>query len=84
MNSYADILPIANEPTTGLRCEHLAGALARDIRIATAYLTPDGFLDLKDGMKKAGSVRLLLGELPFLNRRGPGDVRRIMVDEILG
>ena len=72
------LLPIANEPTTGSMREHLAGALARviprDIRIATAYLTPDGFLDLKDGMEKAGSVRLLLGERPFLNRRGPGDV----------
>ena len=54
------------------------GALARvipqDIRIATAYLTPDGFLDLKDGMEGAADVRLLLGERPFMNRRGPGDV----------
>ena len=37
--------------------EHLVGALARvipqDIRIATAYLTPDGFLDLKDAMDSA-------------------------------
>ena len=51
------LLPIANEPTTGSMREHLAGALARviprDIRIATAYLTPDGFLDLKDGMAGA-------------------------------
>ena len=58
--------------------EHLVGALARvipqDIRIATAYLTPDGFLDLKDGMGDATSVRLLLGERPFMNRRGPRDV----------
>ena len=72
------LLPIANEPTTGSMREHLAGALARvipqDIRIATAYLTPDGFLDLKDGMEGAASVRLLLGERPFMNRRGPGDV----------
>ena len=72
------ILPIANEPTTGSMREHLVGALARvvpeDIRIATAYLTPDGFLDLKDGMEGAASVRLLLGERPFMNRRGPGDV----------
>ena len=72
------LLPIANEPTTGSMREHLAGALARviprDIRIATAYLTPDGFLDLKDGMAGASSVRLLLGERPFMNRRGPGDV----------
>ena len=73
-----NILPIANEPTTGSMREHLMGALARvqpnDIRIATAYLTPDGFLDLRPGMEGAESVRLLLGERPFLNRRGPGDV----------
>lgn len=73
-----NILPIANEPTTGSMREHLMGALARvqprDIRIATAYLTPDGFLDLRPGMEGADSVRLLLGERPFLNRRGPGDV----------
>ena len=78
MMDGAGVLPIANEPTTGSMREHLVGALARvipqDVRIATAYLTPDGFLDLKDGMESAGSVRLLLGEKPFLNRRGPRDV----------
>ena len=72
------ILPIANEPATRSMREHLVGALARviprDIRIATAYLTPDGFLALQDGMENADSVRLLLGERPFLDRRGPGDV----------
>ena len=74
----SDIFPISNEPTTGSMREHLVGALARvipqDIRIATAYLTPDGFLELKDGMGGAHTVRLLLGERPFMNRRGPGDV----------
>ena len=78
MISHDSLSPIANEPTTGSMREHLVGALARviprDIRIATAYLTPDGFLDLKEGMKNAAGVRLLLGERPFLNRRGPGDV----------
>ena len=78
MTDDIGILPIANEPTTGSMREHLAGALARviprDIRIATAYLTPDGFLELKDVMGGAHNVRLLLGERPFLNRRGPGDV----------
>ena len=48
----ADIRPIANEDTTGSMKEHLVGALGRviprDVRIATAYLTPDGFLELKD------------------------------------
>ena len=71
-------LPVANESTTGSMREHLVGALARvipqDIRIATAYLTPDGFLDVKHGMEGAASVRLLLWERPFVNRRGPGDV----------
>ena len=71
-------LPIANEPTTGSMKEHLAGALARvipqDIRIATAYLTPDGFMEIKVGMERAVTVRLLLGERPFMNRRGPWDV----------
>ncbi len=78
MTNNAGILPIANEPTTGAMREHLVGALARvipqDIRIATAYLTPDGFLELKDAMDSAHNVRLLLGERPFMNRRGPGDV----------
>ena len=78
MTDDIGILPIANEPTTGSMREHLVGALARvipkDIRIATAYLTPDGFLDVKVGMANAVTVRLLLGERPFMNRRGPGDV----------
>ena len=78
MTTENGVLPIANEPTTGSMREHLAGALAHiapsDVRIATAYLTPDGFLDLKEHMDNAARVRLLLGERPFLNRRGPRDV----------
>ncbi len=78
MTNYPEVLPIANEPATGAMREHLVGAMARvipqDIRIATAYLTPDGFLELKDAMDSARNVRLLLGERPFMNRRGPGDV----------
>ena len=78
MTNAADLLPIANEPTTGTMREHLVGALARvdpeDVRIATAYLTPGGFMDLKEHMGNATRVRLLLGERPFLNRRGPRDV----------
>ena len=73
------LLPIANEPTTGSMRRHLMGALARiqpgDVRIATAYLTPDGFLDLRPGMEGVGSVRLLLGERPFMNRCGPAASR---------
>jgi len=78
MTTENGVLPIANEPTTGSMREHLVGALAHiapsDVRIATAYLTPDGFLDLKEHMDNAARVRLLLGERPFLNRRGPRDV----------
>ena len=47
----ADILPIANEPGTGALREHLVTALGQvnpsEIRIATAYLTPNGFMELK-------------------------------------
>lgn len=78
MTSSADLFPVGNEATTGTMQEHLVGALnrlsPREIRIATAYLTPDGFMALQDGMAGASRVRLLLGERPFLNRRGPGDV----------
>lgn len=42
-------------------------------RIATAYLTPDGFLTIKDQLATTGSVQLLLGERPFLARKGPTD-----------
>ena len=62
--STADILPIANEPATGALREHLVTALGqvnpREIRIATAYLTPNGFMELKGQMEGAASVRLLL------------------------
>ena len=78
MTNDTGILPIANQPPTGSMREHLVGALSRvdpqDIRIATAYLTPDGFLELKDAMTRARNVKLLLGERPFMNRRGPRDV----------
>lgn len=71
-------LPIANDTSTGSMEHHLLGALQRvlpnHVRIATAYLTPDGFLSLRDGLIKAGTVQLLLGERPFMNRRGPRDV----------
>ena len=76
--STTDILPIANEPATGSLRDHLVAALGRvnpsEIRIATAYLTPNGFMELKGQMEAAASVRLLLGERPFLNRSGPKDV----------
>ena len=76
--STTDILPIANEPATGSLRDHLVAALGRvnpsEIRIATAYLTPNGFMELKGQMEAVASVRLLLGERPFLNRSGPKDV----------
>lgn len=78
MTNDADLVPVSNEAATGTMQEHLTGALERavpqDIRIATAYLTPDGFMVLQEGMESAKRVRLLLGERPFLNRRGPVDV----------
>ncbi len=78
MIETSQILPIANEPPTGTMRDHLLDALGRvepgDVRIATAYLTPDGFLELKGNLELADSVRLLLGERPFMNRRGPRDV----------
>ena len=78
MTNEPTILPIANEPATGSMRDHLLNALARvapgDVRIATAYLTPDGFLELKNSLETADNVRLLLGERPFMNRRGPRDV----------
>lgn len=71
-------LPIANDQSTGSMQDHLLGALhrviPRHVRIATAYLTPDGFLALRPALGGTETVRLLLGERPFLNRRGPGDV----------
>ncbi len=73
-----DLAVIANDPSTGSTEQHLLAALLRvrpeRVRIATAYLTPDGFLTLKNGLGGAQTVRLLLGERPFLNRRGPSDV----------
>ena len=78
MLAKTDIRPIANEPTTGTMRQHLLEALGRvsphEINIATAYLTPNGFVELQHGMERAQHVRLLLGERPFLNRRGPDDI----------
>jgi len=71
-------LPIANDKATGSMGDWLLGALQRilpkNVCIATAYFTPDGFLSLESGFEAAKSVRLLLGERPFMNRRGPKDV----------
>lgn len=75
--TVASILPVSNDSLTGTLMRHLRDGLAAtaawEIAIATAYLTPDGFLALKDQMDAARRVRLLLGERPFLNRRGPAD-----------
>ena len=72
--------PVANDPQTGTLEDRLQQALRwvspHKVRIATAYLTPDGFLSLKDGLASSESVQMLLGERPFMNRRGPSDVLR--------
>ena len=76
--STTGILPIANEAATGFLREHLVTALGQvnptEIRIASAYLTPNGFMELKGQMERVSSIRLLLDERPFLNRSGPRDV----------
>ena len=73
-----DLQSVANDRATGSMEQHLLGALhrvlPRQVRIATAYLSPDGFMTLHDGFKKAAAVYLLLGERPFMTRRGPRDV----------
>ena len=70
--------PISNDAEAGTLRDALQQALGwvrpREVRIATAYLTPDGFLALRSGLEGAKSVRVLLGERPFLNRGGPSDV----------
>ncbi|MBA3416589.1 MAG: hypothetical protein H0U10_15315, partial [Chloroflexia bacterium] len=71
------ILPISNDDLSGTLDQHLRAALAetaaREVAVATAYLTPDGFRSLQAHLAEAESVRLLLGERPFLSRRGPAD-----------
>lgn len=78
VSSQFEPIPIANDQVTGSMHDFLLGALQRvlpkNVCIATAYFTPDGFLSLKNGLEAARSVRLLLGERPFMNRRGPKDV----------
>lgn len=75
---------VANDLATGALQGRLAAALERvrpeSVRIATAYLTPDGFLALKNWLAEARDVRLLLGERPFLMRRGPEERLRQPVD----
>lgn len=77
--------PVANDFLTGNMQERLAEAffrvLPREVNVATAYLTPDGFMRLKEGMSGASTVRLLLGERPFLNRRGPEERLRQPTDD---
>ncbi len=57
MISEGTPLPIANDKSTGSMQEHLLGALQRvlprEVRIATAYLTPDGFMSLRSGFEGA-------------------------------
>jgi hypothetical protein len=69
---------VANEPVTGSMERELLRALERvrprEVRIATAYLTPDGFLELRRPLEETSSVKLLLGERPFLTPRGPRDI----------
>lgn len=77
--------PIANDGLTGTMEARLLEALGwvrpQSVRIATAYFTPDGFMSLKDGLTGASSVQILLGERPFLSRRGPEERLRQPSDD---
>ena len=55
-----------------------------EVRIATAYLTPDGFRALQQGLERAKSTRLLLGERPFLTRKGPGETLQPGAEDLEG
>ena len=70
--------PVANDDATGSLEDALRRALAwappETARIATAYLSPAGLLTIEPSLAGAASVRLLLGERPFMTRRGPSDV----------
>ncbi len=69
---------IANDDLTGTMLAELSRAFEEvkpeRVRIATAYFTPDGFREVQPGMAQAKDVRILLGERPFLTRRGPSEV----------
>lgn len=88
LNKAQEILPVANDAATGTMEASLHQALERvqphDVRIATAYLTPDGFMALEKPLRGARSVQLLLGERPFLNRRGPAERLGQPADELSG
>jgi hypothetical protein len=55
------IQPIANDLATGTMEQELLQALGRvrpsEVRIATAYLTPDGFMALKKPLEGAEAVQ---------------------------
>ena len=72
------VQPVANDAATGSLEDALRQALAglppECARIATAYLSPAGLLTIQPALAGAASVRLLLGERPFMTRRGPSDV----------
>ncbi|MBS3957067.1 MAG: hypothetical protein KGZ40_06030 [Clostridiales bacterium] len=69
---------IANDEITGTMLAELARAFSEvqpdSVRIATAYFTPDGFREIQSGLQDANQVRILLGERPFMRRRGPGEL----------
>ncbi|MDI6711608.1 MAG: helicase-related protein [Anaerosomatales bacterium] len=69
---------IANDEVTGTMLAELARAFSEvqpdSVRIATAYFTPDGFREIQSGLEGAEQVRILLGERPFMRRRGPGEL----------
>src|SRR5215204_2470879 len=85
MRIASALFTVSNDELTGTLEQHLLGALGeitpRDVALATAYLTPEGFLSLKSVLAPARRVRVLLGERPFLSRRGPSDRLRQPTDD---
>ena len=76
---------IANDEVTGTMLSELARAFSEvqpdTVRIATAYFTPDGFREIQPGLQGTEQVRILLGERPFMRRRGPGELLSGQVDD---
>ena len=74
---------IANDENTSTVYLELNNAFnlikPKEVKIAVAYLTPDGFRAIKYGLNNQ-SMHILLGERPFLFRRGPREFLESGVD----
>ena len=79
---------VANDQQSGTMLAVLRNALLKVVPgtgcIATAYLTPDGFTAISPELGAVPSVRLLLGERPFLTTLGPGETLSSGGDDLYG